>query len=243
MSVHKMNLEGQDVAIFAGDFGEKDGKPSETQFKYPTSLTCDEKGNVYILDYIVNALRMISADEISCTVESRLGQLVRFDSNIAYDKTKHVIYLTAENCVHQFDIKAHQISEFLPAKSVVDGKADFQGICVDPTTSNVFVINYMERCIYHVDRTTRVAKKVEARNKGGEHLDFSSPVRLRADNNGILYVADQKQGIFKIVAKKRLKWSVKKLLWIGKNKHNPEECLLALLPQEILLEIIKHLEG
>ena len=123
------------------------------------------------------------------------------------------------------------------------------GICYD-AKGNLFVSQPLRQCIRYLDfsqaspTVSLVCAPSGNLDMNVESNDLDSPYGIACDSVGNLIICDKYQHkIKKLVRTGYTAWNVVRLLWIGKKKHQPQECLLSLLPREIIFQVIRFLDA
>lgn len=62
------------------------------------------------------------------------------------------------------------------------------------------------------------------------------PESLASDNEGNIYCGTRFGEMWMI--RKGFSWTIERVIWIGKLKNSPSDCILASLPTEIIKEIL-----
>ena len=102
--IRKINSKGIVTTLAgSGKTGNEDGKGEEASFFYPTALTVDKKGNVFVADTHNNLIRKISSEGVVTTVAGKTG--VRFDNpvGIALDKSGNLFVSDWHNKIWKID--------------------------------------------------------------------------------------------------------------------------------------------
>ena len=191
-----------EVSTFAGsgEAGAANGIGTAASFNYPTGLTSDDDGNIYVADYLNHMIRKITPDGTVTTLagdgtigsNTGIGAAAHFNLPyaVAYNRiTKFIIISDSfNNMIKQVD--AAGVVKLVAGATVfgnVNGKgADARfhtpfGITVDKT-GNIFVADKLNACVRKISPTGDVTLFSEG--------SYFSPTSIAVDSLGFVYVSN-----------------------------------------------------
>ncbi|GJM41580.1 MAG: hypothetical protein DHS20C20_18620 [Ardenticatenaceae bacterium] len=161
-----------------GNLGDGDG-----QFSYPSSLTVDNEGNVFIVDFGNGRIQKLNNQGEYITQWNKNGRNLAVNSNgqlYLVDNTNHLVF--------KYDNNGQYLSEW---GGQGNGSGQFeapQGIAVDVQSGNIYVADTGN------DRVQKFAANgsylAQWGSSGSGAGQFNSPADIAVDGNGNVYVAD-----------------------------------------------------
>jgi len=174
------------------------------QFDYPTGMTIDNSGNIYVADLINNEIRKVTPQGVVTAPYGSLsgasgstngaGNAALFNSprDVAYDSTNNLLYVADEvnNLIRKITLSTGQVSNFAGPFN------EPRGVAVDGS-GNVYV----------ADSVNNVIRKITSAGSGsilagsnsfaagykdatGSQALFNQPIGIAVDGSGNVYVAD-----------------------------------------------------
>jgi hypothetical protein len=199
----------------AGVFGSANGSGSGASFENPAGLAVDTNGNVYVADYLNNAIRKITPEGSVTTLAGKPGEsgstngtgsAARFLNplGVAVDAAGNVYVAdTLNDLIRKITPKG--VVSTLAGEAGTTGTNDGpaatalfnypQGVAVDGST-NVYVADTGNSTIRKitpdgvVSTVAGKAQKAGASDGIGGAAQFNSPYSIAVDSQGYLYVAD-----------------------------------------------------
>lgn len=208
------------VTTLAGNenAGSVDGKGIKASFFYPSALTVDLKGNIYVTDMHNNLIRKISTDGIVTTLAGRTeknedygGKFPMFDypMGIAIDNSGNIMVADSYHNKIRKITPNGKISIFAGSgqPGISDGqgaKAGFyipEGLVFDKK-GNLYVADTFNNMIRKIDQngfvSTFAGKKAKGKKDGkGKNALFLHPTNLAIDTNDNIYVTDSGNNIIR----------------------------------------------
>ena len=169
-----------------GAFGEGDG-----QFKWPSAITIDSAGLVYVSDEYTNRINIFDSEGRSIGNWGTKGELegqLDGPSGMAFDKEDHLYISDHRNHrIQKFTKDGKFLSSFGSGES---GKGQLNlpwGITVD-SKNDVYVADWRNDCIDKFSAEGEFLCKYGA--SGREDGQFHRPSSVAVDSEGYIYVAD-----------------------------------------------------
>lgn len=149
--IRRITAQGQVVTIagLAGSFGSADGSGSAARFNEPRGLAVDSSGNVYVADYMNEAIRKITPQGVVTTLARTNGPY-----DVAIDPATGQLYVTGDTHSVQKLTLAGQLTTFAGPEPSGQDDAGFadgtgtaarfywpSGLDVDPS-GNIYVTDY-----------------------------------------------------------------------------------------------------
>jgi len=199
--------------IGTGAQGDADGDASTAQFRFPTGITCDWKGNIYVADMFGNRVRKLdAAGNVSTFANIANGTNFWLPTGITTDFNGNV-YLAdrRNNRVVQIDpsgtatLLGGSSEGYNNGTSGVSSTAQFaqpSDIAVDPQ-GDIFVVDRKNHCIRKIaDGQVTTAAGTNTAGTTDNTLAvfsrFTSPNGIMADLSGNLYIVDNFEGSSRI---------------------------------------------
>jgi len=203
------------------------------------------------MDYVDYSLFRIRKVDVQHEMVTTIAQL-RCPSNtpFVYETSTHSLFLLYEDYLHKYDLNSLQqpppyakpkLVFLTPSKVLAHGHK-----CL--TTDNQGKLYSINRHIWDISifdaKTLNYEGRVFSRHlKTNPSFVVSVAEVLKEteliclDEEGVMYGIRSWNVVYKI--SRGLPWKVAKVLYAGHKKHTPEECILALLPREMLNVIIQ----
>jgi sugar lactone lactonase YvrE len=198
------------VTTFAGStIGSQDGNGTSAKFNWPTSLTVDPNGNVYVADYGNHKIRKITpTGDVTTLAGSTLGFADGTGINAKFNYPWDLV-LDANGNLYTSDLRNHKIRKITPTGVVTtiagntEGYADGigtnaqfnfpSGIDLD-AAGNLYVTDGLNNKIRKITAagvvTTIAGNTLGFADGTGLEAQFNNPIGLVIDTNDNLYVAD-----------------------------------------------------
>jgi TolB-like protein len=209
---------GRVVTTFAGQMGQgghADGPASSAKFKYPTAVTVDPAGNVYVADIGNHVVRKITANGIVSTLAGAPGETGSEDGAGSTARFNQVHGVGADRAgnVYAADFGNHTVRKITPEGVVTTlaGHAGSPGSNDGPGSEARFCAPYSVAAdaagnVYVADTSNHTIRKIAvdgivstvaglAGNVGnvdgeGKLARFAIPAAVSLDGAGNIYVAD-----------------------------------------------------
>ncbi len=199
----------------AGILGSTDGTGSMAQFNYPTGITVDASGNLYVADKFNHAIRKITPAGVVSTLAGSAGTPGSTDGtgSAAQFNLPTDITADANGNLYVADSINHTIRKITPAGVVTtlagsagifgsnDGTGSAarfnspRGIAVD-ANANLYVAEFSNHTIRKITSAGVVttlagsASVIGSTDGTGTAARFYNPARITVDANGNLFVGD-----------------------------------------------------
>ena len=211
-----VNVNAQVVTTLCGSTtaGSGDGTGAAASFNYPTGVTCDGNGNLYVTDKLNNEIRkvVISTGAVTTLCGSTTtghadgtGAAASFSnpSGIAYDGNGN-LYVSSNNAIRKIVISTGAVTTLCGIYSSI-GNADGTGAAASfngpggiacDEIGNLYVADQLNNEIRKVvissgAVTTLCGSTASGSADGtGAAASFDFPREIAYDGNGILYVTD-----------------------------------------------------
>jgi DNA-binding beta-propeller fold protein YncE len=242
--IHSYSIDTRNLSTLAGngEEGHKDGNMKEAQFNYPSGITMDKNGDLYITDE--HHVRKINLSKE--TVETIAGSIdegyndgntmnAKFNFPIGISMSDDDTIYVADcynECIRKIKNGIVSTIAGIPEKEgYEDGSlnhskfSDPFGIVLNDD-GNLLVcdLNGLRRIDMNQNIVSTLIKQQGIR-------------ALSKDKYGNIYV-----GIKNSILKLEINtWKWERFLWIGWMKEKSNYCLLASLPKDIIHEIISHI--
>jgi sugar lactone lactonase YvrE len=208
-----------DITVLAGaidslrEGGYKDGICTNSQFRFPSSVTVDSSGNVYVADWGNDQIRIITnkgeVTTLTGLTEVDYGKRVALEERFSYpcgltiDRLGNLYVLDNEIRIRKINstgivthIAPPGIYGYRDGKSKVARFRAPRGLAVD-TFGNVFVADVKNHCIRKINKIGEVTTIAGSGKEGyadgiGTDASFNEPTDVTIDQFGNLYVADSK---------------------------------------------------
>lgn len=178
----------------AASSGDRDGMGNSARFNYPTDLTLDSVGNLYVADAVNGVVRKVRPNGLVTTLTAPLnGPLgiarFGFPSGVAVD-TNGTVYVADSYASQVFKITQDGVLSMF-----ADGFRGPQGIALD-RGGNLFVADSYNHAIRKVTPAGLVSTLVGGPSSGyvdgaGNDARFNLPSGVAVAADGTVYVADQ----------------------------------------------------
>ncbi|HUB66114.1 MAG TPA: protease pro-enzyme activation domain-containing protein [Candidatus Methylacidiphilales bacterium] len=193
------------VSLLAGQVGttnEDNGTGTAAGFAYPSGITLDSSGNVYVADYNNNAIRKVTpAGVVTTPYGSLTGKAgdTNAGGNNALFNTPNGVVADNSNNLYVADTGNNQIRKITTATGGVNtfasGFNEPNGISIDKS-GNLYVAdtgnNVVKKIISNGTVSVLAGKSGTAgyANGTGTAALFNTPTGLAVDSSGNVYVAD-----------------------------------------------------
>ena len=206
--IRKINPGGEVTTLAgSGTQGAADGKGREASFFYPTGITVDKNGNLFVCDTHNNLIRKISPDGVVTTISGKR----RGNDSLAFDNPAGIAVDVNGN-LYVGDWGNDVVKKISPAGAVTnyagtfgvpgskDGMGDSAsfylpwGIAVD-SPGNIYVSDFNNNMIRKISAAGRVTTIAGRRGKGAVDgpcalASFFHPAGIAIDKQNNIYVAD-----------------------------------------------------
>ena len=204
-----------------GNFGTSDGGPITANFHFPTGVTSDGAGNLYVADFGNNMIRKINSAGVTSTFAGNGNQgavngaanIARFDNptGVAIDAAGNVYVADAGNNTIRMITQAGVVSTF--AGNAVAGSsngigilASFNypfGIAID-AAGNLYIADSGNNLIRKISPAGAVSTFAGSGLKGatngaGNSASFNDPRGIAIDAVGNLYIADAGNNLIRMI--------------------------------------------
>mmetsp|Transcript_19506 Transcript_19506/g.27211 ORF Transcript_19506/g.27211 Transcript_19506/m.27211 type:complete len:367 (-) Transcript_19506:2-1102(-) len=259
--IKRIQIEDGTVStVVSGKIGFKDGPFQTAQFNSFIEKMCiAPNGDIYTVDRFNYAIRKLDMKESSVSTIAGNGHygyldgdskaaMFRFPIGLAIDKHEN-IYVSDLHSIRK--IKDGLVSSFAGGveKGLQDGalgnarfnyvhEISFDG------DGNMIVCDFGNQRIRKIDMRSATVTTIagSGKEKGidgvGLQAAFKEPISVSVHGNK-MFVLQRDRAVRKIT--QVVSWCVQRLLWIGKLKHEEEECILASLPSELIKELVDWL--
>jgi sugar lactone lactonase YvrE len=215
-----------DVSTFAGTaehLGSVDGIASVARFNYPTGVSLDSAGNIYVADFRNNTIRKITPAGNVTTLAGAagepgsadgIGSAARFNNpaGVATDSAGNVYVADSENGTIRKITPDGSVSTFAGTVAGRGGAADGTGSAAQFNVPDSVAIDSADN-IYVADSTNQTVRKITpagvvttlagaAKQEGsvdgiGSAARFSYPTGIAVDTVGNVYVADNVSSVIR----------------------------------------------
>ena len=197
--IRKINSAGV-VTTFAGSTeGFADGTGNTAQFKYPSGVAVDSRGNVYVADSANNRIRKITPTGVVSTFAGTgTAGFAEGAANTAQFNHPAGVAVDSSGYVYVADYANNRIRKITPAGVVSTLVSTAQlnyptGVAVD-SSGNVYVAdrkNHRIRKITPEGVVTTFAGRTSGYKDGtGTEAQFKHPGGVAVDSSGTVFVAD-----------------------------------------------------
>jgi len=198
-----------------GEVGSKDGQAKEATFFYPTAITTDKQGNIFVADTHNNLVRKIDRNGIVSTLAK--NDAIRFDkpAGLAVDTSGNIYVSDFSNRIRMIT-KKDSIVEIAGtgARGAKNGKAlesTFyvpRGIAFDKE-GNLLICDTFNNQIRKLNSSGEVLTVSGITKKGIQNgtvdsAAFFHPQAIAIDSDGFLYIADSGNHLIRKIAQSRV---------------------------------------
>jgi sugar lactone lactonase YvrE len=161
------------VSTFAGSSaqGSKNGKGSDASFNYPSSVTIDNYGNLYVADKNNSSIRMITADGTVTTIAGNggaetidgIGTTAGFRAPAGvYADSYGNLYVTDANTIRKLNLTGYTVTPALSAGLLFDNATGkISGTAIETTSAVVYTVTGVNANGYSTAQVTIDTKTPE----------------------------------------------------------------------------------
>jgi sugar lactone lactonase YvrE len=215
-TVRKVTADGvvTTIAGLAGTPGSADGTGAGARFNYPSGITLDTAGNLWVADTFNHTIRKITASGVVTTVAGAVGVVGKADGigsqahfnypwGLAFDNTGNLIIADTYNHLVRVMDPSGVVTSYAGsgAKGSLDSAAhnasfNFPIAVVADGARNVYVADYGNSAIRKITTSGIVstlagnAASTGPEDGNGSLAHFSGPYALALDPSGNIFVAD-----------------------------------------------------
>ncbi len=201
--IYRMNSDGS-LSRFAGTpgrSGSRDGAGTEAEFTFPTGLTSDREGNIYVADTGNSLIRKINSEgRVTTVCEVSANGIARSSSGVFYVSSAHAILKVDRACVVTVfagDRGSYGFLDETGAAARFNGPWD---LALD-SSENLFVVDSGNHSVRKIDSRgvvstfagggdSRTVGIAGASDGSGRSARFRQPLGIGMSRDGMIYVTD-----------------------------------------------------
>jgi sugar lactone lactonase YvrE len=218
--IYKLSKAGV-LSVFAGsgDNGSTDGNGTSASFSFPTGITTDAAGNVYVSEQGVGLIRKITPGGLVSTIagsgvnaeKDGIGSQASFSDpgGMVVDAAGN-IYVGDEGRTIRKVTQAGVVTTIMGAGVAINGDAtnatfNQPADVVTDAAGNVFVADAGNNLIREINTAGTVSTFAGTGNKGNvdgalNAASFSSPVGIAVDASGNFFIADSANNVIRKIS-------------------------------------------